>query len=50
MIVLASDYEDQLLNSYEITKQSVIEGFGLSESKEEISFYVEPYDTPRLGL
>lgn len=47
MIVLASDYEDQLLNSYEITKQSVIEGFGLSESKEEISFYVEPYDTPR---
>ncbi|MBR1650146.1 MAG: C-terminal binding protein [Lachnospiraceae bacterium] len=53
MIVLASDYKDQLINSYEVTKQAVIEGFcsGKSEIAEEsdsnIRFYVEPYGTPR---
>ena len=45
MIVLASDYEDQLLNSYEVTKEAIIKGLGSTSA--ELEFYVEAYGTEK---
>ncbi len=46
MIVLASDYKEQLLKSYDTTKDSLIRALN-SEELTPVSFYVEPYDTPK---
>ena len=45
MIVLASDYEDQLLNSYELTKEAVEKAYK-GHGGEKLEFLVEPYGTP----
>ncbi len=51
MIVLVSDYKDQMLNGYEKTEQAVKEAYETyrekqGEHEEELSVCIEPYDTP----
>ena len=54
MLVLASDYEDQLLGNYEITEKAMREAYAKCSrgesntvSPDELRFVVEPYNTPK---
>lgn len=48
MLVLASDYKEQLLGNYEITEKAMREAYTKCHGKmKELHFVVEPYDTPK---